>query len=44
VGLWFGLGLLADLVFGLPAWWRLRTRFRRLALQRFTATHRRTTP
>jgi hypothetical protein len=41
VGLWFGLGLLADLAFGLPAWWRLRTRFRRLALQRFTSARRR---
>jgi hypothetical protein len=40
-GLWFGLGLLADLAFGLPAWWRLRMRFRRLALQRFTSARRR---
>ena len=29
--LWFGLGLAADLAFGLPAWWQLRTRFRQLA-------------
>ena len=33
--LWFGLGLSADLGFGLWAWWVLRTRFRQLALQRF---------
>ena len=34
-GLWLGLGLAADLVFGLTAWWQLRTRFRELALRRF---------
>jgi ABC-type transport system involved in multi-copper enzyme maturation permease subunit len=34
--LWFGLGLLADLAFGLPAWVGIQTRFRRLALKRFT--------
>ncbi len=34
--LWFGLGLLADVAFGLPAWVRIQTRFRRLALKRFT--------
>src|ERR1017187_9822507 len=33
--LWFWLGLGADLGFGLWAWWRLRTRFRQLALQRY---------
>jgi len=33
--LWLGLGLAADLVFGLTAWWQLRTRFRELALRRF---------
>ena len=33
--LWVGLGLAADLVFGLTAWWQLRTRFRELALRRF---------
>jgi hypothetical protein len=33
--LWMGLGLAADLVFGLTAWWQLRTRFRELALRRF---------
>jgi hypothetical protein len=33
--LWLGLGLAADLVFGLTAWWQLRTRFRKLALRRF---------
>jgi len=36
--LWFWLGVLADLAFGLPAWWQLRTRFRELALQRFTTS------
>jgi hypothetical protein len=34
--LWFWLGLLADAAFGLPAWWRVRTRFRELALQRLS--------
>ncbi len=33
--LWMGLGLAVDLVFGLAAWWQLRTRFRELALRRF---------
>jgi hypothetical protein len=32
---WFWLGIIADLAFGLPAWWRLQTGFRRLALRRF---------
>jgi hypothetical protein len=32
LSLWFLLGLAADLAFGLHAWWRLRTRFRELAL------------
>jgi ABC-type transport system involved in cytochrome c biogenesis permease component len=31
---WFWLGIAADLGFGVPAWWRVRTRFRELALQR----------
>ena len=35
IGLWLGLGLAADLAFGLTAWWQLRTRFRELALRRF---------
>ena len=35
--LWLWLGVLTDLAFGLPAWWQLRTRFRELALQRFSA-------
>jgi hypothetical protein len=34
LGLWFWLGIAADLGFGLPAWWDLKTRFRELALQR----------
>ena len=36
LGLWFWLGVSADLIFGLPAWWQLRTRFRDLALRRLT--------
>jgi len=35
LALWLGFGLAADLVFGLTAWWQLRTRFRQLALRRF---------
>jgi hypothetical protein len=35
--LWFWLGIIADIVFGLPAWYRLQTRFRQLALRRFTS-------
>ena len=35
LALWVGLGLAADLLFGLMAWWQLRTRFRELALRRF---------
>ena len=35
LALWLGLGLAADLVFGLTAWWQLRARFRELALRRF---------
>jgi hypothetical protein len=34
--LWVWLGLLADAVFGLSAWWLVRTRFRELALQRLS--------
>jgi ABC-type Na+ efflux pump permease subunit len=34
-GLWLGLGISADLLFGLTARWRVRNRFRELALQRF---------
>ncbi len=35
VGLWFGIGLIVDLAFGIGAWWELRTKFRQLALQPF---------
>jgi ABC-type transport system involved in cytochrome c biogenesis permease component len=35
LGLWFGLGLAADLLFGLRAWHTLRKNFRRLAVQSF---------
>src|ERR1051326_7615744 len=38
LNLLFWLGLLADAVFGIPAWWRVRTRFRQLALQRLSAS------
>ena len=34
--LWFWLGILTDVAFGVPAWWRVQTRFRELALQRFS--------
>ena len=37
LGLWFMLGILADLGFGIPAWNQLRTRFRVLALQSLSA-------
>jgi ABC-type transport system involved in multi-copper enzyme maturation permease subunit len=36
--LWVWLGLIADAAFGLPAWWRVRTRFRELALQRISSS------
>jgi ABC-type transport system involved in multi-copper enzyme maturation permease subunit len=36
--LWVWLGLLADAVFGLSAWWLVRTRFRDLALQRLSTS------
>jgi ABC-type transport system involved in multi-copper enzyme maturation permease subunit len=35
---WVVLSVLADLGFGLPAWWRLRNRFRELALKRVVRT------
>jgi len=41
LALWLGLGLTADLVFGLTAWSQLRTRFRELALRRFNPAPRR---
>jgi len=34
--LWVWLSLLADAIFGLSAWWLVRTRFRELALQRLS--------
>jgi hypothetical protein len=36
--LWFWLGIAADVGFGLPAWWQVQTRFRELALQRYSRT------
>jgi hypothetical protein len=35
VGLWFGIGLLMDLAFGVVAWRELHSKFRQLALQPF---------
>jgi len=35
LGLWFGCGLAADVIFGLLAWWQLRSRFRQYALRRY---------
>jgi hypothetical protein len=40
--LWFWLGILTDLAFGLPAWWQLRTHFRELALHRFSTLRKKT--
>jgi ABC-2 family transporter protein len=37
LGLWFGIGVAADLIFGLSAWHTLRKNFRRLAMQSFLA-------
>lgn len=34
LGLWFGLGILADVVFGARAWWLLRNQFREAAVHR----------
>jgi hypothetical protein len=39
IGLWCGLGIVADLFFGLTAWWRLRHGFHLLALEASTPTH-----
>ena len=36
LGLYFGLGILSDLYFGLRSWWLLQTRFREVAVQRFS--------
>jgi hypothetical protein len=38
VRMWFWLGIITDLAYGLPAWWQLRTRFRQLAVQRFATS------
>jgi ABC-type Na+ efflux pump permease subunit len=35
--LWFGLGIIADAVFGLTAWRKLKTRFREVAVQRYSS-------
>jgi hypothetical protein len=35
LGLWFGIGIATDLLFGLRAWHTLRKNFRRLAVQSF---------
>ncbi len=34
LGLWFGLGILADVIFGWNAWWRLQNEFREAAVHR----------
>jgi ABC-type transport system involved in cytochrome c biogenesis permease component len=34
--LWLWLGIATDLAFGVPAWWRVRTQFRELALRHFS--------
>jgi hypothetical protein len=36
--LWVWLGLLTDAIFGLSAWWLVRTRFRELALERLSVS------
>jgi hypothetical protein len=36
--LWFWVGLLVDLGYGIPAWWQVRHRFGLLALRRFIPT------
>jgi len=33
--LWFWLGVGADIIFGLPAWWQVFTRFRQMAVRRY---------
>jgi hypothetical protein len=38
LGMWLALGSLANLAFGVPAWWRLRTQFRHIALRRALAS------
>lgn len=35
--LWFGLGIIADAFFGITAWRNLRTQFREVAVQRYSA-------
>jgi ABC-type transport system involved in multi-copper enzyme maturation permease subunit len=35
LGLWFWIGIIIDIFFGLGAWWRLRRDFRELATRRF---------
>jgi hypothetical protein len=37
IALWFWLGVGVDLLFGLPAWWRVANRFRQLAVRRHYA-------
>jgi hypothetical protein len=40
LGLWFMFSLLANVVFGIPAWIRLTTQFREVATRRFEAKRR----
>jgi len=35
IPLWFWLGIGADIIFGLPAWWQVLTRFPQLAVRRY---------
>jgi hypothetical protein len=36
LGMWFGLGLVADFAFGMSAFWNLQSGFRIVAMQRFS--------
>jgi hypothetical protein len=38
--LWFWLGVLTDIGFGVPAWWQARLRFRELAMKRLSLVRR----
>jgi hypothetical protein len=38
--LWFWLGVLTDIGFGVPAWWQARLRFREQAMKRLSLVRR----
>jgi hypothetical protein len=40
LGLWFGLSLTANVIFGIPAWLRLHSQFREIATRRFETKRR----